>query len=920
MTLAAGTRLGQYEVLSLIGAGGMGEVYRAKDTKLGRDVALKILPVSFTNDPGRVARFRREAQVLASLNHPHIAHIHGVEESGGVQFLVLEFVDGGSLDNQIASGPIPVEETLAIARQIAEAIEAAHEKGIIHRDLKPANIALTSDGTVKVLDFGLAKAVETSASISDPSTSPTITSPMETRVGVILGTAAYMAPEQARGKSVDRRADIWAFGCVVFEMLTGARAFPGSDVSDVFASILKTEPKWSALPSHTPPAIQRLLRRCLDKDPRRRMQSLGDARVEIEDAIAGTPETLRASSGARVSRWRAVLPWSIAAVVAALGAAALWSVFGRHVSQSSEVLRSLISVTPADVLQSLGGDGVTSGGRPVRTAIALSSDGRTIVFSGVQAGYRRLYVRRLDQLDASPIAGTEGALNPFFSPDAQKIGFWSNNALRWVATSGGPPTRICETAMIVGADWTKNDVVVFAKGAGGLWTVPAGGGEPRPLTKPIPNHYEYSHRLPHALPDGDSVIFTITPYYLPDWDKTRLAVASLKDGTYAELDIPGADGRFVSSGHLVFVRSGLLVAAPFDLSKRKIAGSAVTVMTDVMQTANATAASADSGAGQFAVSESGSLLYVPGGIYPDGARDYRINVVDRGGSTIQTLPTDKPRPYWAPFQSPDGSSLVLWTQGLDRNVWTYDLERHTLNRVTTVGRNQHPIWTRDGKHITYAGSTSAGVDNIFWIPTDGVSAPDQLTKSENIQQPSSWSPNGEMLAFVEAVASEGKRTFALTLESREIKPLVGSRFSETYPEFSPDGHLLAYVSNQTNRDEVYIQTYPGGSPKRVSTEGGVQPAWSHDGRELFYTTSSTKLMAVSVVEGPPLRLGDPHLLFESRAGHFVVQANTRGYDVTPDGKFVFVTSTSEEHPPLRPTEMILVQNWLEELKRRVPVK
>jgi serine/threonine-protein kinase len=925
MSLAAGTRLGLYEVLGLIGAGGMGEVYRARDTQLKRGVALKVLPAEVAADPERLVRFRREAELLAALNHPHIAQIYGLVDgatatgavSGALRALVMELVEGPTLAERIACGPVPIEEALPLVRQLAEALEYAHQCGIVHRDLKPANIKLTADAAVKVLDFGLAKVLEpTGEPNADAMNSPTV-SAHATRRGVILGTAAYMAPEQARGKAVDKRADIWAFGVVLYEMLVGRRPFVGDDVTDVLAAVVRGEPDWSALPATTPSRIRELLRRCLTKDPRQRLHDIADARLEIDDAIGRTAEPQPVAVTASASQGRERLAWAATVTVLATALVALASVlyFGRGSPlPSPRVMRSLIDVAPADQLRASVPSEASGEGRPSRTAMAFSPDGHTLVFSAIRGDKQQLFLRALDQLEAVPIAGTDGADSPFFSPDGKWVGFWAKGALRKIALSGGAATTICNTQLLCGASWGPNDRIVFSRMRGGLWLVPGGGGTPQPLTTLDAKAGEYSHRLPQFLPDGNAVVFTGVSHFLPDWRDARLWLVSLPGGERRELG-QGADARYASSGHLVFVRSGNLVAAPFDLTKKEVTGSSLTMLADVMQAAYTPISTIETGAGQFSLSVSGSLAYLPGGVFPDPERT--VVSVDREGTAPRVLPVPT-RAYTAPLVSRDQSQLVVWTQGVVRRVWTYDIARGSLTPLTTGGRNSRAIWTPDGKRITYAGA-SAGADNLFWTPADHSGSDERLTTSANGQMPSSWTSDMRTLAFVETGTTTGYDVMALSLDGdRRPRPILQTRFDEAYPEFSPDGRYLAYTSDESGANEVYVQPYPGPGPRiQISNEGGFAPAWSQDRRELFYvmsTASGIRMMAVPITTTPSFTAGTPRKLFE---GRYRTQTVTRGYDVTADGRRFFFTQ-NKERPPVRATQMILVQNWFEELKAKVP--
>jgi serine/threonine-protein kinase len=914
MALLIGRRLGAYEIMSALGVGGMGEVYRAKDTKLGRDVALKILPASFTSDPERVARFRREAQVLASLNHPHIAQIHGLEEVDGTQFLVLELVDSESLDKRIAHGPIPVDEALGIAREIAEALEAAHEKGIIHRDLKPANIALTRDGQVKVLDFGLAKAVESTSGSVDAMNSPTITSPaMMTGVGVILGTAAYMSPEQARGRAAEKRSDIWAFGCVLYEMLTGKRAFDGDDVSDTLANVLKTEPDWTALPQETPMAIRRLLRHCLAKDPRGRIGDASIARIEIDDLgdrSRGGVEATTISASFYPARRRERLAW-IASLVAMTGVAIVALLSSRHrpVDPSAPVTRFDLGVQPADML--LGSDGTTQQERPTRTAIAWSPDGRRLIFGGSRRGTQQLYARSLDQLTATPIAGTEGAISPFVSPDGRWLAFWASGELRKVLLTGGPTVTISKTPLITGATWADNGVIFFGatvSTGGSIWRVPADGGRPERVATPNLAAGEYSYVLPQALPGGKALLFTVMPGF-GRWDEAQVVARSLTTGKQTMLT-NGADAHYLSTGHLIFLRQGALFAAPFDLGQLKLTGGAVGIVEDVMQSVNAFTVTFDTGSGQVAVSASGSLAYVPGGVFPEDLRT--LVWVDRAGArTPLPLP---PRVYWMPRLAPDGHRLSFYTRGTDRRIWIYDLLQGTGTALTEPSNAAFDVWTADGQRVTFSDT------NLFWRRADGSGPAEPLTTGQYPQVPVAWSPDGQILAFTETSPTTGPDiwTWSNAREPRS-RAWLATRFAEGQPDWSPDGRWLAYASNESGRTEVYVQPYPGPGPRLVvSRNGGSSPAWAHGGRELFYLApdadEQVAMMAVPVTTTPTFSAGMPHKLFDGR----FQMSSVRSYDVAEDGRFVMIQPGPRVPSPA--TQIIIVEHWLEELKQRVPVK
>jgi eukaryotic-like serine/threonine-protein kinase len=923
MSLAARTTLGPYEIVAPLGAGGMGEVYRARDTKLNRDVALKILPGAFTEDADRLARFKREAQVLAALNHPNIAAIHGLEDSGATHALVMELVEGEDLAAHVGRGPVPIAEALPIARQIADALEAAHEQGIVHRDLKPANVKVRPDGTVKVLDFGLAKAMDPAAGSSaaaDAANSPTLTG-RATQMGVILGTAAYMAPEQARGKTVDRRADIWAFGVVLYEILTGRRCFDGDDVSITLAHVLTGEVRWDALPPGTPPRLRRLLERCLDRDVKTRLRDIGEARVEIARIESGAPESgvsgvtrMAAAERSPGLGWLTILPWAVAATLAPL---ALWLAMRAQPAGGAPVTRALLSVAPAErLLSGYPGDVSRAQGRPSRTAMAFSPDGRSLVFSAEREGRVQLYLRRLDQLDAIPIAGTEGASTPFFAPDGQAVGFYAAGALRKVPVGGGPVVELCKTDLVFGASWSNKDQIVFANVRSGLFKVSPAVATPTPVTKLDAG--EVSHRLPQVLPDGDTVLFTVTNAAFPTWDDTRVVAQSLTTGTRKTLIEGAADARFVSTGHLLYLRRGTLMAVPFDLRRLEVTGPAVGVASDVMQAADIQPVWIDTGAGQFAVSNDGALVYATGGVFPEDR--WSLVWVDRTGrSEALRVP---PGIWHAPRLSPDGRRVAFHGRVMGKtDLWTYDVQRGAASAVRTEGKADIPVWTPDGSRLAviFQPSGFSGTGNLLLIDPDGRFPAERLTSSGG--SPGSWTPDGRDLTFTRVSTD---RTRSIWLASRDGKTEPRQLLAEgTEPALSSDGRWMAYVSGSPS--QVYVQPYPALDHRvQVSVDGGTEPAWRRDGREMYYLQNvsaggalKVRVMAVSVTTTPAFSVGTPHVLFEGAfrddGGHF------RNYDVTPDGQR-FLMAQEVQRPPARVSQMVLVENWGEELKQRVPVK
>jgi len=887
-----GTTLSHYKVLEKIGQGGMGEVYRAEDTNLSRDVAIKVLPEQFTKDPQRLARFEREAKLLASLNHPNIAAIHSFEHADDVHFLVLELVPGETLQERVAKGPLPVEEALEVCRQIAEGVEAAHEKGVIHRDLKPANVKVTPEGKVKILDFGLAKAFEAETPVTDISQSPTLTEEM-TRAGVILGTAAYMSPEQAKGKPVDKRADIFAFGAVLYELLTGKRAFQGETITETLASILKSEPDWEKLPGDTPWNIRTLLRRCLHKEPNRRFQHVGDVRIEIEEALSEPVmvSPIGLTGAAKPSRWRPLAIVSLAILATVTTTIAIWSLVMRSTQLAPGPVSHFVVTPPATA--PIGGGTLPD--------LAISPDGRRIVYNG--EGGQLLYVRRMDEVTVLPIPGTERARNPLFSPDGDSVAFYSAGKLMRVSLEGGTIIKLCDVQIFNGGHWGSVDTIVFAGdlgSGGGLYRVPANGGQPESLALPDPDKGEDAYVWPWILPGGNEVLFTV----LLEGGSFQLAVLSIQTSKQKILLEGVRAVRYAPTGHLLYeTGTRTLMAVLFDLATLEVSGDPIPILQEIRPY-------------DYSFSADGTLIYVPGGARAVVGTPV---LVDRDGGDVEPIvrdPLEMPR---YPRLSPDGGRLVLTTgPDGDGDLWVYDLSGRPPYRLTTEGHNFNAVWTPDGKRVAftstpdlYAGRTR----NLFWMPADGSTshAEPLLPPNPNSQYPSSWSPDGRELLFVDTTTNE---IMVLPVEdqsssSAKAQYRISDNVSTRVARLSPNGKLVAYVSNMTGRREIWVRPYSEtGTPIRISPDGGLEPVWSPDSRELFYLQGN-KMMAVKIDADSEFRFGRPQVLFE---GNYYHDYNP-SYDVGPDGRFLMIRR-GEQEPGQAQIHVVL--NWFEELKRLVP--
>jgi eukaryotic-like serine/threonine-protein kinase len=890
--LPAGTRVGPYEVVSWLGAGGMGEVYRARDTKLGREVALKTLPEQLAHQPERLARLKQEARILASLNHPGIATVHGLEESdGGAPVLVMELVEGETLAERLRRSALPWREVVTVGHQIALALEAAHEKGILHRDLKPGNIRLAPDGHVKLLDFGLAKAVRKAAVDSrlDTDTSP------HSEPGTVLGTAPYMSPEQARGQEPDRRGDIWAFGCVLYEMLAGKRAFEGATYSDTVAAVLEREPDWKALPQETRPALVRLLRRCLQKEKDKRLHDLGDARLDLEELLAeptlvrhGETEAAVVAQRPRTS-WREALTrvvWLAGAVAVGAGLGAL-----RTPKPSGEgaVTRMAIPLPPPQTV-AIGG----------AHAVAISLDGRQVAYAAAIGGRSQIYLRTVDRLEARPIPGTAGGEAPFFSPDGRWLGFFAANEgkLKKVPLGGGSTLTLCDVGLGRGASWGSDGSIVFARHrASGLDRVSEDGGTSEILTTLDTSRREGSHRFPEVLPGGQAVVFTVKTDDTQHWDDALIEAVSLRTRERFVLIRGGTDARY-ASGHLIYERAGALWAAPFDPVRLKVTGPSVLALEGVRS-------AAQSGSTDFGVSRDGSLVYAPGKLW---GTDRRIVRVNRAGRVRPLM--DSRRAFNGLKLSPDGRRLALGIEAASDQVWVYDMERSTLTPQTLHWNIIDPIWTPDGHRLTF-GSARGRPSNLFWQPADGTGTAERLTTSPNRQLAQSWSADGKTLVFLEYAPTAA--VWILRLDGdRKPRPFLNGPFNQCQARLSPDARWLAYVSDESGRNEVYVTPFPGaGARWPISTDGGSQPVWARNGRELYYRNGD-RTMAVAVTTVPTFGANKPELLFEAKA-----YSDPPSFDVTPDGEFLMVEPGESDTPP---TQINVVLNWMQEVRQGVAAK
>jgi eukaryotic-like serine/threonine-protein kinase len=891
MSLSTGTRLGPYEILTPLGAGGMGEVYKARDTRLDRTVAIKVLPEHLSQKPELRQRFEREARSISSLNHPHICTLFDVGHQDGIDYLVMEYVEGPSLAERIAQGPLALDESLNLAKQIAEGLEYAHDKGIIHRDLKPANVKITTDGSVKLLDFGLAKALEEPTPQGHPATSPTLTLEA-TRMGVILGTAAYMSPEQASGKPVDRRSDIWSLGVVLWEMLTGRRLFDGEMISHTLADVLRGEIELKKLPSATPLSIRELMRRCLDRRLKSRLRDIGEARVAIEEYLAdpkaGSAEGT-GTTGSHPTR-RAILPWMVAAGLALI-ALALGFVSFRHVTEEARVSKFLV-LPPEKAMF-----------HPTYLP-AVSPDGRRLAFTAWADGKFSIWVRDLDAVAARLLLGTEGGYSPFWSPDSRFIGFFANGKLKKIDVAGGPAVSVCDVVGGRIGSWSTNDVIVFPPRSNSpLVRVPAAGGTPTPVTQLDLAFSERDHHFPWFLPDGRHFLYTAES---SDPEKIAVYVADVDANgdlkARRRVLVASSNVVYVSPGYLLFMREGTLMSQPFDAGKAQTTGDPVPIAEQVDYiTSNSQ--------GQFSSSQNGVLAYISASTSPNA----QLTWFDRSGRAAGTVGT--PGNVLSPAISPDGATVAFYRYDPQKNVsdiWLYDVKRGTESRFTFNSRNSNsPVWSPDGSRIAFASNRDGDGSqyHLYLRGVTGAAQDEDLGKAAGtFTAAKDWSHDGRYIVeFVFDPKTKGDIWVLPLFGDRKPFPYLQTDFEERGSKLSPNGQWLAYSSDETKRSEIYVQTFPTqGSKWQVSANGGSTPVWSRDGKELFFIGGDQRLMAVAVKGGAKFEAGVPKPLFDAS-----LAAAALGFDVSKDGRFLMSVHTKQAAS----VPMTVVLNWAAGLKR-----
>jgi eukaryotic-like serine/threonine-protein kinase len=867
ITLTRGSKLGEYEVRALVGSGGMGEVYRARDTRLGRDVAIKVLPPYVSSDKDRLRRFEQEAQATAALNHPNILSVYQFGSYEGAPYLVTELLEGETLRELIRRGPIAQRKAIDMGTQIAQGLAAAHNKGIVHRDLKPENLFITKDGRVKILDFGLAKLI--APELSHDSQGAT-----ETEPGMILGTASYMAPEQVRGQGADNRSDLFAFGAILYEMLSGTRAFRGQTPADTMSAILKEDPP--LLPEGLAPALPRIVRRCLEKNPEQRFQSASDLGFALE-AVTTMSDTSSAQIVNKQYRPRIIVVAGSLILAGSL-AAIFWLKKTAPSNQNVSQLRFSVGLPANDSL-----------GEYVGSSVALSKDGTKLAYVVNHGTERSIFIRPLNKLQGVSVAGTERGSAPFFSPDGEWLGFAAEGKLKRVSVGGGQPQTLCDIAVMPGATWGPDDTIVYSPNFNvGLFAISGKGGKPRRLTTPKNGEF---HFLPDFLPGGKEVLFTIWNGTSSGLDESKTAVLSLDTGKIRVIMEGGWSAKYAPNS-ILYIRGDSLLSVPFDWERARAIGPPEEVATEIWKNLYV-------GVAYLATASNGTLAYVSGGT---GGPQRSLVWVNRSGE--RQIISSARHPYSAPRLSPDGQRIAMWVMhDIVANIWTYDPARDTFGRLTFFGDDHTVAWSPNGKQVAFESSRN-GPHQLFLVSAEG-GDPTQLTSGNTEHYLCDWSPDGRRLAYVDWNLESGADLWTIDLDSRESRPIANSRFNEKQGTFSPDGHWIAFTSNEAGQNEVYVQAFPGTGPKRqVSSGGGEEPAWSHSGKELFYRLGG-QVFAVPMTEEKKgeMNSGKPKRLFQGLFNYTITFS--RSYDVGPDGRLLMV---AEPDGPYAPRQVDLVVN------------
>jgi serine/threonine protein kinase len=889
MDLQPGLQLAHYRLIEKIGEGGMGVVWKALDTTLDREVAIKVLPPAFTADEDRLSRFQREARLLASLNHPSIAGVYGLHQHESVQFLVMELVPGEELAEVLNRGPLPLDQALSFATGIAEALEAAHQQGVVHRDLKPANVKITPEGKVKVLDFGLAKAMEasTSSDVVNPSLSPTVTS-AGTVAGVILGTAAYMSPEQARGRPVDQRADVWAFGAVFYEMLTGRRMFGGETVSDSLAAVLKTEPDWQSLPATTPQTVRRLLGRCLTKDPDRRLPQISAARFELQemDGEPDEPEAAATTSQPATSSLLRFVPWVLVLILAV--AAGVGFLTPHDNPPSGELINLAVPFPPGLKLPPNQMD-----------QLAVAPDGRSLAVVLTDGLQQHIYLKKMDSGRLQMVPETATANTPFYSPDSRWLGFFADGKIKKVSVDGGRPVTICDTTgNNRGVSWGEGDNIIFSPFyAEPLYSVPGTGGIPQPVTELDMDAGDRTHRWPQVLPGGEMILFTVGNVDSSEfYDRAHIDVQNLATGERRTILEGASLARYLPGGQLIFAREGFLFAVPFDIKTLEATGSPIPVVENVR-------GARESGIVYASIAAGGTLVYAEGFI--GASRRQLIWRYLDGRSEALAAPVN---PYAGPALSPDGNQVAVGIAG-DRNadIWTYDIPRQMLTRLTFEGDNKSVVWSQDGSRVAFSSSRDDRQASVYSKAADGSGSEKLLYSADRTAgvggvAPRSWSPDNKWLAVVVSDRNQGNIIAYSPADETEL-PILDTPAQEELASFSPDGRWLAYTSNDSGRHQVYVRAFPGpGSQWQISVDGGIEPRWTRDGKQLFFR-NLRQLLVADIDTSSGFAVGRPRMVLDD----LTPAAPEQSYSVAPDGEKILLVEALDQE--MVQNQITVILNW-----------